>query len=55
MQEMLPEPQVLSLGWEDSLEKEMITHSSHSFLENSMDRRAWELQVHGVEKELVMT
>ena len=32
---------VLSLGWEDSLEKEMKTHSSISCLESSMDRGAW--------------
>ena len=28
MQEMQQEPQVPSLGWEDSLQKEMATHSS---------------------------
>ena len=36
MQETL----VRSLGWEDPLEKEMETHSSHSCLGNPMDRRA---------------
>ena len=33
--------QVLSLGWEDSLEKEMATHSNTSCLENPMDKGAW--------------
>ena len=32
--------QVQSLAWEDSLEKEMATHSSTLGLENSMDRGA---------------
>jgi len=32
-----------SLGWEDSLEEEMATHSSFS-LKNPMDRGAWGLQ-----------
>ena len=32
---------VWSLGWEDSLEKEMATHSSVSCLENPMGRGAW--------------
>ena len=31
---------VLSLGWEDPLEKEMATHSSVLHLENPMDRGA---------------
>ena len=31
---------VQSLGWEDSLEQEMATHSS-TLLENPMDRGAW--------------
>ena len=35
------------LGQEDSLEKEMATHSSYSRLENSMDRGAWGLQSMG--------
>ena len=60
MQEM----QVLSLGWEDSLEKEMATHSSIlawriprteepgglQSTENLMDRGAWWATVHGVAK-----
>ena len=39
---------VLSLGQENSLEKEMKTHSSISCLENSMDRGAWWATVHGI-------
>ena len=38
---------VLSLGWEDSLEKGSATHS---VLENSMDRGAWQATVHGATK-----
>ena len=38
--------QVQSLGWEDPLEKVMATH----FLENPMDREAWQAIVHGVAK-----
>ena len=37
MQEM----QIWSLGWEDTLEKEMATHSSISAWRNPMDRGAW--------------
>ena len=40
---------VLSLDWEDSLEKGMATHSSIC-LENSMDRGAWRAMVLGVAK-----
>ena len=36
----MQETQVWSLGWEETLEKGMATHSS-SCLENSMDRGAW--------------
>ena len=32
---------VLSLGWEDSLEEEMATHSSLLGLKNPKDRGAW--------------
>ena len=46
--------QVLSLGWEDPLEKGMATHSS-SCLENPMDRGAWCVTAHGVIKESDMT
>ena len=37
MQEML----VGSLDWEDTLEKEMATHSSILIWKNTMDRAAW--------------
>ena len=39
---------VRSLGWEDSLEEEMATHSSILCLENSRDRGAWQAPVHEV-------
>ena len=41
---MMQETQVWSQGWEDSLEKEMATHSSIL----AMDRGAWWATVHGV-------
>ena len=49
------ETRVGSLGWEDSLEKEMATHSSNlawriPWLENSMVRESWRGTVHGVAK-----
>ena len=44
------ENQVRSLGQEDSLEKEMATHSHYSCLENPMDGEAWQAAVHGVAK-----
>ena len=44
------ETQVLSLGGEDLLEKEMATHSSILAWKNLMDRRAWWATVHGVAK-----
>ena len=40
---------VLSLGQEDTLEKEMATHSCPG---NPMDRGAWRETVHGVAKSL---
>ena len=40
---------VQSLGWEDSLEKGMATHSSIC-LENPMDRGAWQVIVYEVTK-----
>ena len=45
----MQETQVQSLGQEDSLEKEMLSHSS--ILENPMDRGAWWTIVHGVTRE----
>jgi len=38
---------VWSLGREDTLEREMATHSSINCLENAMDRRAWQATVLG--------
>ena len=46
----MQETWVRSLGWEDSLEKEMATHSSYSCLENSMDGGAWWAAVQGITK-----
>ena len=46
----MQETQVQSLGREDPLEKEMVTHSSILSLENPMDRGAWWATVHGVAK-----
>ena len=40
---------VQSLGWKDPLEEERATHSS-IFLENPMDRGAWQAIVHRVTK-----
>ena len=51
MQDM-QETWVQSLGPEDPLEKEMANHSSTG---NTMDRRAWQITVHGVTKESIMT
>ena len=39
---------VLSLGWEDPLEKGMATHSSVLAWRIPMDRGAWWATVHGV-------
>ena len=41
---------VQSLDWEDSLEKEMATHSSILAWRMPMDRGAWQTTVHGVTK-----
>ena len=43
------ETQLLSLGWEDPLEKEMAIHS-RTIAENPMDRGSWQATVHGVAK-----
>ena len=43
----MQDTQVQSLGQEDPLEKEMVTHSSIC-LGNPMDRGAWWATVHGV-------
>ena len=37
----MQETQVQTLGQENPLEKEMVTHFSIIFLKNSMDREAW--------------
>ena len=41
---------VLSLGWEDSLEEGMATHSSILAWKIPLDRGAWQATVHGVAK-----
>ena len=41
---------VKSLNMEDHLEKEMATHPSTLCLENSMDREAGQVTVHGIAK-----
>ena len=49
----LPEMQetwVRPLGWEDSLEEGMATHSSILAWRIPMDRRAWQAAVHEVAK-----
>ena len=46
----MQETWVQSLGWEDPLKKGMATHSSYSYLENSMDTGAWWTKVHVVTK-----
>ena len=42
------ETRVQSLGREDPLEEEMATHSSILAWRIPMDRRAWQVTVHGV-------
>ena len=44
------ETQVQTLGEEDLLEKEMVTHSSILAWKNPMDGGAWQATVHGVAK-----
>ena len=46
----MQETWVLSLGWEDLLEKGMATHSSILGRRIPMDRGAWQTTVHGVTK-----
>ena len=46
----LKETWVQSLGWEDSLEKGMETHSSILAWRIPMDRGIWQATVHGVTK-----
>ena len=44
----MQDTQVLSLGWEDPLEKEMAAHSRIHVWKNPIDRGAWWATVHGV-------
>ena len=44
----MQETQVQSLGQDDPLEEEMVTHFSILAWENPMDRGAWQATVHGV-------
>ena len=46
----LQETRVRSLDWEDTLEKEMATHSSILAWRTPMDRGAWQATVHGIAK-----
>ena len=46
----IQETQVLSLGWEDALEKGMATHSSILAWTIRMDRGAWWAIIHRVPK-----
>ena len=46
----MQETQVLSLGWEDPLEKETATHSSILAYRIPMDRGTWQATVHRVSK-----
>ena len=51
----MQETQVLSLGEEDPLEKEMASPLQYSCLGDPMDREAWQAVVHGVTEESDMT
>ena len=51
----MQETQVRSLGWEDSLEKEMAIHSNILAWGNLMDRGAWRATDRGIAKELAAT
>ena len=46
----MQETWVLSLGWEDSLEEDMATHSSILAWRIPMDRGAWQTTVYEVAK-----
>ena len=46
---------VPALGWEDSLEKGLATHSSILAWENPLGRGGWQATVHGITEELDMT
>ena len=49
----MQETQVLSLGKEDPLEKEMATLSSILAWKNPMDGGAWQAIIHGVTKSQI--
>ena len=49
----MQETQVLSLGEEDPLEKEMASPLQYSCLGDPMDREAWRAIVHGVTKSRI--
>ena len=51
----MQEAWVRSLGREDPLEKEMVTHCSILAMENPMDGGAWWATVHGGRKESYTT
>ena len=46
----MEETWVRSLGWDDPLEEEMVTHSSIFAWRIPMDRGAWQAIVHGIAK-----
>ena len=46
----MQETWVRSLGWEDSMEKDMETYSSILAWRIPMDKGAWQATVHGVTK-----
>ena len=45
---VMEETWVRSLGWEDPLEEEMVTHSSILAWRIPMDREAWPATVYGI-------
>ena len=49
----MQETQVRSLGWEDPQEEGMATHSSILAWRIPMDRRAWQVTVHGAAKSRI--
>ena len=51
----MQETQVLSLGWEDALEKEMVTHCSILAWEIPWTEESGDLQYMGVSKKSDMT
>ena len=44
---------VQSLGWEDPLEKHMVTHSSILAWRSPVDKGAWQAAVYGVTKSQI--